>query len=168
MIRHSISRLSTVAFLFPASALLNACAARSAESLIPSVTAQDSLASRVACDSIVSYAAQGGQRVYRESEVQAPAELIFEGRGPKYPDGWEPANAHSDHDTRQGATIRTVFIVDSTGHADTTTFRPTSSAPYQFLRSVKTYIATARYKPAQVAAGAAAQCVNQSFVFVPS
>lgn len=168
MISHSISRLTPVAFLFHAFALLNACAARSAESLIPPVTAQDSLASRVGCDSIVGHAAQAGQHVYRESEVQGPAELIFEGRGPKYPDGWEPANARSDHDTREGATVRTVFVVDSTGHADTTTFRPISTAPDKFLKSVKTYLATARYKPAHVAAGAAAQCVNQLFVFVPS
>lgn len=115
---------------------------------------QDVLASRAACDSIVNRAATAGQRIYRESEVEVPAEFIFENRGPKYPRAYEAAN------------VRTVFVVDSTGQPDTTTLEFIQPVTEPFLLSIKTYLPSARYKPARLAGHAVPQCVKQSFVFV--
>jgi hypothetical protein len=132
------------------------------------MTPQEVLASRVACDSLVGHAASMGQHVYRKSEVEVAADLIFQNRGPKYPDGRQWAAPPITPDTREGATVRSVFVVDSTGQPDTTTFQSIAPVPDKFLQSVKVYLPNVRYKPARLAGRAVAECVEQTFVFVPA
>ena len=124
-------------------------------------------AAQAACDKVINRAASSGQRVFRESEVATPAELIFENRGPRYPGTREPASGGAAPTPPEAATVRSVFVVDSTGHADVTTFQSIEPVPDKFLRSVQAYLPTARFKPARIAEGAVAQCVVQSFVFTP-
>ena len=143
------------------------CAGRSPESLVPPATAADVAASRAACDSVISRAASRGQRVYRYTEVQVPADFVYENRGPRYPDAPAPASPRTDIH-QEPATVSSVFVVDSAGHADTTTFQSTAPAPEKFLHNVKIFLPTARYKPAHLDGHEVAQCVMQTFVFSPN
>ena len=155
---------TSVAFLLTALMLVNACAGNSFK--FPQLSEQDVLASRAACDSIVNRAATAGRRIYRESEVEVPAEFIFENRGPKYPRMYELGTGRT-LPNREAANVRTVFVVDSTGQPDTTTLQSILPVTESFLQSIATYLPSARYKPARLAGHAVPQCVKQSFVFVP-
>jgi hypothetical protein len=130
------------------------------------MTPQEVLASRVACDSIIGHAASMGQRVYRKSEVDVAADVIFQNLRPKYPDGPQPAAPPMTTNTQEAATVRSVFVVDSTGRPDTTTFQSIAPVPDKFLQSVTVYLPNARYKPARLAGRAVAECVEQTFAFV--
>ncbi|MGZ3436886.1 MAG: hypothetical protein ACXU9O_11505 [Gemmatimonadaceae bacterium] len=165
-IGRSLSHWTILVFLLTAWTVASACAARSPESLMPAMTPQEVLASRVACDSLVAHAASMGQHVYRKSEVDVTADLIFQNRGPKYPDGQQPAAPPMTTDTHEAATVRSVVVVDSTGQPDTTIFQSIAPVPDKFLISVKVYLPNVRYKPARLAGRAVAECVDQTFAFV--
>jgi hypothetical protein len=165
-IARSFSHWTVVVFLLAACTVVAACAARSPESLTLPMTPQEVLASRVACDSIVGRAASMGQHVYRKSEIEVGADLIWQGRGPKYPDGPQPASPPMTNPQQVPATVMSVFVVDSIGQPDTTTFQSITPASDKFLRSVKVFLSDARYKPARLAGRAVAECLEQTFEFV--
>jgi len=57
------------------------------------------------------------------------------------------------------------YVVDSTGHADTATFRVLSATHRDFARSVKNTLPMMRFHPAIMANKRVAQLVEQPFVF---
>jgi hypothetical protein len=108
------------------------------------VSAEADSTLRVPCEAAIRKAAAGGQRVYFEKEVESPAELIWEGRGPKY--------------TGEVGTIHVEFVVDSTGSVDMTTLRPLKPASPTLYRSVRTFMATAKFAPALIGGSPVSQC----------
>ena len=108
------------------------------------VSAEADSTLRVPCAAAIRKAAAGGQRVYFEKEVESPAELIWEGRGPKY--------------TGEVGTIHVELVVDSTGRVDVTTLRPVTPASSTLFRSVRTFMATAKFAPALVGGSPVSQC----------
>ena len=148
------SQLTRIVFLVAALSSSQACTARQAPELATPESAESVSASSALCDDIIRLAAAAGQHVFRESEVDAPANPIFENRGPKHPG------------TQESATVQTEFVVDSTGRADLKTFQSLRPETDIFLRSIRRYLPSARYKPARIGGRAVAQCVKQTFVFV--
>ena len=49
------------------------------------VSAESDSASRTPCEATIGREAAAGRHVYRDSEVDQKPELIFENRGPKFP-----------------------------------------------------------------------------------
>jgi hypothetical protein len=164
----SSSQPITTILLVPALLAINACATRPVPTLSPAPTPQEELASRLACDSVIGQAASFEQHAYLESEVEVPAALIFENRGPKYPSAAEPAAVGTEPVIRKATTVRIVYLVDSNGRADTTTFHSIGRVQDEFVQSVKIYLPSARYRPARRSGRSVAQCVKQSFEFVPA
>ena len=108
------------------------------------VSAEADSTLRVPCQAAIRRAAAAGQRVYLEKEVEAPAELIWEGRGPKY--------------TGEVGTIHVEFVVDSTGRVDMTTLRPLTQASSTLFRSVRVFMSTAKFAPALIGGSPVSQC----------
>ena len=107
---------------------------------------------RVPCEAAIRKAAAGGQRVYRETEVAPAAELIWEGRGPKYPG--------------EIGTVHVEFVVDSTGRVDMATLRPLTPASPALFRSVRVFMATAKFAPALIGERPVSQCRKFDSQFV--
>jgi len=116
------------------------------------VSAEADSTLRVPCEAAIRKAAAGGQRVYRENEVEPAAELIWEGRGPKYPG--------------EIGTLQVEFVVDSTGRVDMTTLRPLTPASPNLFRSVRVFMATARFAPALIGERPVSQCRKFESQFV--
>ena len=115
---------------------------------------------RVPCELVVHRAAAAGRHIYRASEVNDHAELVLVNRrGPAYPN--EKTEAIP-------ATIAVEFVVDSTGVADVTTFRPLETSPRDFLVSIRDFLSSATFKPARVAGHPVSQCLKQTFQFEPT
>jgi hypothetical protein len=57
------------------------------------------------------------------------------------------------------------WVVDSTGHADTTTFHVVESTHPGFTEAVRAVLPLMRFRPAQLAGHAVAQMVRQEFAF---
>ena len=149
------SQLTSIVLLAVAWTSVQACGpVRAPEPPATPIRAQDTSASRMACDTIIRLAAAAGKHIYRDSEVEVPANLIFENRGPKHPD------------TRESATVQADFMVDSTGTPDAATFHSIRPVADKYLLSVRDYLPNARYKPARIGGRAVSQCVNQTFEFV--
>jgi protein TonB len=124
------------------------------------LSAEADSAFRVPCTLIVQRATAAGNHIYRESEVNDKAELVLVNhRGPAYPN--EKTEAIP-------ATVLVEVVVDSTGAADVTTFRPVQTGPEEFLISVREFLSTATYTPARVAGHPVAECLMQTFQFVPT
>jgi len=120
---------------------------------IPVSAETDSL-SRTPCEATISHEAVAGRRVYRESEVDQKPELIFENRGPKFPNKPQP-----------GTDVRVEFVVDSVGRADMRTFRPLYPVAADFLESVMDFLPTAKFKIGLLTGRAVAVCATQTFQF---
>ena len=108
------------------------------------VSAEADSTMRVPCEAAIRKAAAGGQRVYRENEVEPAAELIWERRGPKYPG--------------EIGTVQVEFVVDSTGRVDMTTLRPLTPTSPNLFRSVRVFMETAKFAPALIGGGPVSQC----------
>jgi hypothetical protein len=124
------------------------------------LSAEPDSAFRIPCELAVRRAAAAGRHIYRESEVSDHVELVLVNhRGPAYPN--EKTEAIP-------ATIPIEVVVDSTGIADLSTFRPVEASPPEFLVSVRAFLSTAAFEPARVAGHPVAQCTKQTFQFVPT
>lgn len=124
------------------------------------LSAEVDSASRIPCSLIVHRAATAGKRVYRESEVDSSAELVLVNhRGPEYP---------NERTEAIPATVTVRLVIDSSGVADLSTFRPVETAPPDFVLSVREFLRTATYKPARVGGHHVAECALQTFQFVPT
>jgi hypothetical protein len=99
---------------------------------------------RVPCEAAIRKAAAGGERVYLEKEVESPTDLIWEGRGPKYPG--------------EVGTVHVEFVVDSAGRVDMATLRPLIPASPTLFRSVRVFMATATFEPARIGGRPVSQC----------
>ena len=127
--------------------------------LLTPLSAETDSAFRIPCELAVQRAA-AGRHIYRESEVNEHAELVLvDHRGPAYPN--EKTEAIP-------ATVTVEVVVDSTGVADVSTFRPLAASPPEFLVSVRDFLSTATFKPARVAGRPVTQCTKQTFQFVPT
>jgi hypothetical protein len=116
------------------------------------VSAEADSTLRVPCEAAIREAAASGQRVYRENEVEPAAELIWEGRGPKYPG--------------EIGTVHVEFVVDSTGRVDMATLRPLTPASPTLFRSVRVFMATAKFAPALIGERPVSQCRKFDSQFV--
>lgn len=134
--------------------VITACASGPAPEPTPlPVSAEADSALRVPCEAAVRKSAVGGQRVYRDKEVDSPTDLIWEGRGPKYPG--------------ETGSVRVEFVVDSSGRVDMATLRPLAPASSALFGSVRTFMATARFEPAGIAGLPVAQCRTYDALFIP-
>jgi hypothetical protein len=122
------------------------------EPIPPPISAELDSGLRMPCEGTIRHAAATGERVYREKEVDSAADMIWEKRGPKSPHG-------------ATGTVKIEFVVDSAGRADMRTLRPLLPAYPDLFVSVRTFLPSAKYKPARVGGHPVAQCVNQTFVF---
>jgi TonB family protein len=57
------------------------------------------------------------------------------------------------------------YVVDTTGHADTASFRVLQATHLEFAKSVKTTLPNMRFHPAKMGTRLVAQLVEQPFVF---
>jgi hypothetical protein len=118
------------------------------------ISAEPDPALRILCEATIRREASAGRRVYRHSEVEHEADLIFEGRGPKFPNPPQPPTD-----------VEVEYVIDSTGRADVGTLRPVAPAPADFLESVADYLASAKFHPALLAGHPVRMCVRQTFQF---
>jgi hypothetical protein len=118
------------------------------------VSAETDSLSRIPCEATISHEAIAGRRVYRESEVDQKPELIFENRGPKFPNKPQP-----------GTDVLVEFVVDSAGRADMTRFRPLYPVAADFLASVMDFLPSAKFKAGRLAGRPVAVCAKQTFQF---
>ena len=116
------------------------------------VSAETDSTLRVPCEAVIRKAAAGGQRVYLEKEVESLAELIWEGRGPRYPG--------------ETGTVHVELVVDSTGRVDMTTLRPLTPASPTLFRSVRLFMETAKFAPALIGGRPVSQCRKFESQFV--
>jgi hypothetical protein len=135
-------------------ALAVACAPSVPRILPNPVSAETDSLARTPCEATIRDEAVAGRRVYRESEVDQKPELIFEHRGPKFPNEPQP-----------GTDVRVEFVVDPSGRADMSTFRPLYPVPADFLESVMDFMPTAKFKVGLLAGRAVAVCALQTFQF---
>ena len=124
------------------------------------LSAEVDSASRIPCNLIIESAAAAGKRVYRKSEVDSSAELVLVNhRGPEYP---------NERTEAVPATVTVQLVIDSSGVADLSTFRPVETGLPEFVFSVREFLRTATYKPARVGGHHVAECALQTFQFVPT
>ena len=117
------------------------------------VSAEADTTLRVPCEAAIRKAAAGGQRVYLEKEVDSPTDLIWEGRGPKYPG--------------EAGTVHVELVVDSAGRVDMATLRPLTPASPSLFRSVRVFMATAKFEPARIGGRPVSQCRKFDAQFIP-
>lgn len=83
----------------------------------------------------------------------------------RYEDGAAPAYPESMLRRRIEGTVIVQYVVDTLGHADTTTFRVLSSTHADFARAVKQTLPKMRFRPAIMANRLVPQLVQQPFAF---
>lgn len=83
----------------------------------------------------------------------------------RYEDGAAPAYPESMLKRRIEGVVVVQYVVDTLGHADTTTFRILSATHADFARAVKTTLPRMRFRPAMMANRHVPQLVQQPFAF---
>lgn len=95
--------------------------------------------------------------IFTEIEVDLAAERDPTSEGPIYPDSMLARQI-------EGA-VRVRFVVDSTGHADVTSFGVIETNESAFADVVRTALPRMRFRPASIGAKKVSQHVEQTFVF---
>jgi periplasmic protein TonB len=83
----------------------------------------------------------------------------------RYEDSAAPVYPESLLRRRIEGMVLVQYVVDTTGHADTASFRVLSATHTDFVRSVKTTLPRMRFHPAVMGARRVPQLVEQPFVF---
>ncbi len=95
--------------------------------------------------------------VYTELEVDIAAERDPESEGPSYPEDLL--------DRKIEGAVRVRFVIDSTGHADETTFAVLEASEAGFIEAVRLALPRMRFRPAHMGPRRVPQRVEQSFEF---
>jgi len=101
--------------------------------------------------------AHAGSPVFVAAELDRVVERDPLSAAPAYPPDLEAQQV-------EGA-VRAEWVVDSTGSADTTTFRIVSATHPAFAQAVRVALPLMRFHPAELAGRAVAQMVRQEFTF---
>ncbi len=83
----------------------------------------------------------------------------------RYEDGAAPSYPESMLRRRIEGSVIVQYVVDTLGHADTTTFRVIQATHADFARAVKTTLPYMRFRPAVMANKLVPQLVQQPFAF---
>lgn len=83
----------------------------------------------------------------------------------RYEDGAAPSYPESMLRRRIEGSVIVQYVVDTLGHADTTTFRVISATHADFARAVKSTLPRMRFRPAVMANRLVRQLVQQPFAF---
>ena len=83
----------------------------------------------------------------------------------RYEDGAAPPYPESMLRRRIEGSVIVQYVVDTLGHADTTTFRVISATHADFARAVKTTLPRMRFRPAVMSNRLVPQLVQQPFAF---
>lgn len=83
----------------------------------------------------------------------------------RYEDGAAPSYPESMLRRRIEGSVIVQYVVDTLGHADTTTFRVISATHVDFARAVKNTLPRMRFRPAVMANRLVPQLVQQPFAF---
>lgn len=83
----------------------------------------------------------------------------------RYEDGAAPSYPESMLRRRIEGSVIVQYVVDTLGHADTTTFRVISATHVDFARAVKSTLPRMRFRPAVMANRLVPQLVQQPFAF---
>jgi TonB family protein len=83
----------------------------------------------------------------------------------RYEDGAAPSYPESMLRRRIEGSVIVQYVVDTLGHADTSTFRVISATHADFARAVKTTLPRMRFRPAVMANRLVPQLVQQPFAF---
>ncbi len=97
------------------------------------------------------------ERAFTEIEVDSVAALDPTAAGPEYPPRMLEKNIEGF--------VLVQFVVDSLGHADTTTFRVLDAAQPEFVAAVKAALPRMKYRPASLGGRPVSQLVQQPFGF---
>lgn len=97
------------------------------------------------------------ERAMSEIEVDSTAALDPTAEGPQYPADLLKAGVEG--------VVYARFIVDSTGYADTLTFKTIDQADPLFVRAVKAALPHMKYRPAVYSGRRVSQLVEQAFAF---
>lgn len=95
--------------------------------------------------------------VYGPLEVDVQAKVIDDGIGPHYPDALRPLGL--------GATVIAQFIIDTAGHADTTSVQTEGSTQPLFIAAVHEALTRMHFTPAQKGGEKVFAEVVESFTF---
>lgn len=109
----------------------------------------------------------------KKEEAQAPialgdsimTEFMVDSAVVRYEDGASPAYPESMLKRRIEGSVIVQYVVDTLGHADTSTFRVISSTHADFAQAVKLTLPRMRFHPAIMANRRVPQLVQQPFAF---
>ncbi len=99
----------------------------------------------------------GNDSIYTEIQVDSVVERYYWSAAPQYPQDLLEKNI-------QGS-VRVQYIVDSTGHADTASFRVLRATNAGFVRAVRLALPDMRFSPARIGERHVSQIVQQDFSF---
>lgn len=109
----------------------------------------------------------------KKEEAQAPialgdsimTEFMVDSAVVRYEDGASPSYPESMLRRRIEGSVIVQYVVDTLGHADTTTFRVISATHLDFAQAVKRTLPRMRFRPAIMANKLVPQLVQQPFAF---
>jgi protein TonB len=96
-------------------------------------------------------------QTYFEFQVEKPAEMLQESPKPKYPSVLESSGIAGE--------VQAQFVVNSSGKADTESFKVLKSTNELFTQAVKNVLPRMRFSPAMIGGKPVNQLVQQSFQF---
>jgi TonB family protein len=96
-------------------------------------------------------------QTFIDFQVEQEAQLLPNGPSPRYPDSLRAANVQGE--------VVAQFVVDTTGRADTTTFKVLNGAHPMFAASVRSALPQMKFTPAQVGGRKVKQLMEMPFQF---
>ena len=133
-------------------ALAVACSSPIADQTAPPATASASASKAPAMPQVVNQ-----DQPYFEFQVEKQVQTAAGSSFPKYPAAMKAANVEGE--------VLTQFIVDTTGHAEMSTFKVLKSTRQEFVDAVKDGLAEMRFTPAEIGGHKVKQVVQQPFTF---
>lgn len=99
----------------------------------------------------------GNDTVYTDVEVDTVVTRLVTSAAPRYPESLREHNVEG--------TVRAQYVVDTTGFADTASFRVISASDTGFVTAVRAALPHMRFSPAKIRDTPVRQLVQQDFTF---